>query len=447
MEECCMFADFDERSLTVRAHAISRRSLLGLAAGILTSPFARLQAAAQDANQWPASLADVIAGCAGALQRDFGQGFSYGSAPAISFSIDEAITRQQISEQNRQNLNGALWVYQVNLSSADTPPEMHNLTLAGFPDAAPATAALESYGGGGFPADAVVESGNVLPGDQYADVFGFQLELPDRGLSTLANARFTAGSALVFYNEITAADPATALDLGSFLSRVRRLPGNLMAYGASSGLADQELAATWSPDDLDLWPVMAGPVLFEGATSVSTAYLRWEGSDQLFAFEHVEMDHDTREESFGPAGTGLNGNASIPGSDNLGYLHNTAIFASTDDAAAFEAELVALGPAAANHHATALADEEPAEGTAAFYTLTVAEDQAFGGYDLRLQRGPFLLRFTFSDFAGVDPASEIDPAAPPWSRLKTGAAEVATTILQAPAGQQIIVPVPEAWRA
>ena len=31
----------------------------------------------------------------------------------------------------------------------------------------------------------------MLPGDQYADVFGFQLELPDRGLSTLPNARFT----------------------------------------------------------------------------------------------------------------------------------------------------------------------------------------------------------------------------------------------------------------
>jgi hypothetical protein len=442
-----MFADFDETAQAFRAHAVSRRSLFGLAAGagMLLPQFGRLRVAAQEARPWPASLADVVVGCAGALQGDFGQGFSYGSEPAISFSIDEAIARQQISEENRQNLAGANWVYQVNLSSADTPPEMHNLTLVGFPDAASAAGALASYEGGGYPADAVVASGNVLPHNRYADLFGFRVELPDRGLSTLLNTRLSIGAALVYYNEVTGADSSTELDLEPFLAKVRRLSDNLMDYGAASGLADQELAAAWTADDLDLWPVMGSPVAFEGAASVATTYLRWDGSDNLYVFEEAESEH-LRGENFGPAGTGLNGNGTIPGVENLGYLHNTAIFATSDDAAAFEADLVALGPAAANHHATSLADDEPADGTAAFYTLTVAEDQAFGGYDLRLLRGPFLLRFTFSDFTGVDPSSQIDPAALPWSRLKSGAAEVATTILQAPADQPVVVPVPEAWR-
>ena len=102
-------------------------------------------------------------------------------------------------------LAGAAWVYQVSV--IDAASESHNLTVAGFGNSAQASVALESYGGETGP-EAVVASGNVMPGDGYADVFGFRLELPERGLSTLRNARFVAGSALFTVGTLVAAAAA-----------------------------------------------------------------------------------------------------------------------------------------------------------------------------------------------------------------------------------------------
>ena len=430
----------------------SRRKLLMLAAAAGIAGGGRRSTsvhAQDDPVNWPGSFADVLAGCANALQADVQGGFRYSADPLLAFSLDAAISRELVIESNRQNLEGAQWLYRVDLIAAGEGTETRNLTMAGFEDPARAQAALATYGGATFTDDAVVESGNVMPEDAYADIFGFEIELPERGPSNLLNARFTAGSTLVFFNEVSPADPATEIDLTEFLSRVQGMPTAFTDYGAAFGMDEQEIAAQWSDEDRQLWPLMASPMRFEGAPSMFSAYLRWQGIDQAFAHEQTEEDTEhAREERFGDAVSGLNGYANVTGMVDMGYLHNTAIFATQDDAAAFDARLDEPPADDEEHHthATVVPDDAPASGTSGSYSMSVAEDQAFAGYDLRVLRGPYLIRFSFSDFSGVDPAGTIDPLAPEWLRLKTGCIEIAEALVNAPPGEALVLPVPVAWQ-